>query len=1268
MSSSPQQSPKVSLRQSVSSNPDSHYSGGRNGYAESSSQAGSRASRDGGYPSTPRDRQNSATPDPESVGGKDGHLGVLRRRARRSGGFLLGSAGSSKDDDRKASQETDRKGKSKLEPTDNRKHAERARDRSSRHVDIGSSPLSRPPEDALHEHGLTANDTLDGTHGLDNHKDHDPSNAHGNHGHSGHLEVPSEVRSAAASLDPAQLVQMALSLSEGRRRHASTGLVVPSANGDTRRIRSSGAPIISVPPGSPHGNDDVQLGHYLSTPRSRSQLSQASNQSTPQDSSHSGDTLDQTVLRAEPVVEYQLSSATLARAERVRKYFELSSEYRRLLQHLPPLRPDATAPGNFTVSTKNSPGGHAQVSRIRSNTNSKHELGRPYNPLQLLRNRRVRRRERRPLDPPSGAFEDVDKVKSWLDSVETEASKPSFRTGRDTVDLPSLLPNDENHNPEPVGLPTGHRRTGTASSIISRPANDWSITPAELLADTLWVEQGDNKHYIQNRHGHIIFPSTTRASFESTRPTRRSGETQPPRLTRTETMDSTMSKADESNTERGRKKRKLLSIHRTESEKRKRFPWNAARTRSPSLSSVSSDEGSRPRKESRQPHEFDGENIGPLEKHMRRIMERDALEPHSESPELISPDKWDRTNGTMEQRFANGTPSKNKSQSKNVSPGAGDEASPPQIPEEREDLHTEDERGRSSLEAMDSTGPNSPMLENHVPPIGMSLSPPPSRRPSKHRRPHLNLSILRSTSKDRQNISQTDFAADGDISKGSSRQVSGDVTEQPRTSYESLRPSAVRRHKTTNSISATLQRSDSYLRGRRKGDEKEKEPSSTVSRFFKGGRIGELVRNEGSKLGDRVWKKDPPADARSITSENSLTASDESDTSEDEGGESRKLKRPPTNVSTSGRKSTERQRSPEKKQKYHIPNLPSFKSSDRDHVIRQQSAQSQQSQSSRFKKLALPRLNTDGVSPHTSSPDLLKTNTRTTTGSYHTADGSDGRRKSYGFLAAPTRSKDGKRGSDVSLRAPGQMGRGDGKMPMSGLAKLDSRGSDGTNRHWSISDRAIREKEQASQHQRIQMKHILHVRALFLSSGIKASELARRAESPIEPPERVPKYLIKAAETAGEDLGPVVLKDQFVVAGNLLSKATTASLAQFESALRAFHENTADGYKNRLGDLRHKVADEMTPKVHQSADEADAFVAQLTTHQTLAVKQVNDAIDAVLRSRSRHWRWLKRTGFKFLEWAVQSLLWMVWLVVVVIKLVKGSLAGVIRGIRWMLWL
>ncbi|KAK8195998.1 hypothetical protein M8818_007149 [Zalaria obscura] len=957
----------------------------------------------------------------------DGAVGSI---PERSGGFLLGSAGSSKDDDRKASQETDRKGKSKLEPTDNRKHAERARDRSSRHVDIGSSPLSRPPEDALHEHGLTANDTLDGTHGLDNHKDHDPSNAHGNHGHSGHLEVPSEVRSAAASLDPAQLVQMALSLSEGRRRHASTGLVVPSANGDTRRIRSSGAPIISVPPGSPHGNDDVQLGHYLSTPRSRSQLSQASNQSTPQDSSHSGDTLDQTVLRAEPVVEYQLSSATLARAERVRKYFELSSEYRRLLQHLPPLRPDATAPGNFTVSTKNSPGGHAQVSRIRSNTNSKHELGRPYNPLQLLRNRRVRRRERRPLDPPSGAFEDVDKVKSWLDSVETEASKPSFRTGRDTVDLPSLLPNDENHNPEPVGLPTGHRRTGTASSIISRPANDWSITPAELLADTLWVEQGDNKHYIQNRHGHIIFPSTTRASFESTRPTRRSGETQPPRLTRTETMDSTMSKADESNTERGRKKRKLLSIHRTESEKRKRFPWNAARTRSPSLSSVSSDEGSRPRKESRQPHEFDGENIGPLEKHMRRIMERDALEPHSESPELISPDKWDRTNGTMEQRFANGTPSKNKSQSKNVSPGAGDEASPPQIPEEREDLHTEDERGRSSLEAMDSTGPNSPMLENHVPPIGMSLSPPPSRRPSKHRRPHLNLSILRSTSKDRQNISQTDFAADGDISKGSSRQVSGDVTEQPRTSYESLRPSAVRRHKTTNSISATLQRSDSYLRGRRKGDEKEKEPSSTVSRFFKGGRIGELVRNEGSKLGDRVWKKDPPADARSITSENSLTASDESDTSEDEGGESRKLKRPPTNVSTSGR-----------------------------------------------------------------------------------------------------------------------------------------------------------------------------------NSGIKASELARRAESPIEPPERVPKYLIKAAETAGEDLGPVVLKDQFVVAGNLLSKATTASLAQFESALRAFHENTADGYKNRLGDLRHKVADEMTPKVHQSADEADAFVAQLTTHQTLAVKQALEVVE-----------------------------------------------------------
>ncbi|KAG9994635.1 hypothetical protein KCU78_g18327, partial [Aureobasidium melanogenum] len=108
-----------------------------------------------------------------------------------------------------------------------------------------------------------------------------------------------------ASLDPTQLVQMALSLSEGRRRHVSANLQVPAASTDKRRVRSSGAPVVHVSPGSPMGNDLLQP-------------------TSPGDSGYRASTEDDASFIAGEDITYEFSQATLHRAERARKFFELS--------------------------------------------------------------------------------------------------------------------------------------------------------------------------------------------------------------------------------------------------------------------------------------------------------------------------------------------------------------------------------------------------------------------------------------------------------------------------------------------------------------------------------------------------------------------------------------------------------------------------------------------------------------------------------------------------------------------------------------------------------------------------------------------------------------------------------------------------------------------------------------------------------------------------------------------------------------------------------
>jgi len=95
------------------------------------------------------------------------------------------------------------------------------------------------------------------------------------------------------------------------------------------------------------------------------------------------------------------------------------------------------------------------------------------------------------------------------------------------------------------------------------------------------------------------------------------------------------------------------------------------------------------------------------------------------------------------------------------------------------------------------------------------------------------------------------------------------------------------------------------------------------------------------------------------------------------------------------------------------------------------------------------------------------------------------------------------------------------------------------------------------------------------------------------------------------------------------------------------------------------VADKLTHTVHNSSDEADAFGVRLTTEQTLRIKQVDDAVDEILRMRRRQFRLMRRAGFKLLEWLVLGIMWWVWFVVVCWNSVKKIILGIVRMLKWL---
>jgi len=1080
--------------------------------------------------------------------------------------------------------------------------------------------------------------------------------------------------------DPAQIVNLALNLSESRRRNFSSGShLVPRESVGSRRLVSTGPPTLGLLNNTSGGS----LRHHLQQQRQISRnVSPRSSRSV--SGKGAGSPMSQKEIPAsrrtsalpdfgaaqiyDTVID--ASDATLARVEKARTALELSYEYRRLLQYLPKL-PTPSRSNKSSAKSQTLPAG---------------ELGRVYNPLQYVRNRKVRFNEKRPLDTEGEGWNVLAKVRPWVDTVAV-----GREDGLSRVDRRFHLPPFE-ASQHGLAITDSSQAAGPQARKISRPHTVWEFAASDLLADAYWLHQDDNAMHIEDPNGHKLVtsrhsaqenrPRTSKDSARSSMPRSESGV----RLDRSpERLRASFESFRSESKERGRRllerkePRSPTSDDNGYQTRKSRWPKKFVRSRSPSSSGES--HGAK-RFRHKRGHDHlgsrDDYDNAALEKHMMEMLAREAedsdgaVEKINEQAarEAVSDQESvekEKANGQLFQSAKRRPSAPQRIRTDMPATGRHEVAARASLDEQSFAHH------RMSSDDFDSTAPNSPTTSGFVPSIAINLSPPaspPTSAPSLRKPLPARLNTFRRTrspSLHKRAVSENDLEPDSGASADISRQ----------TTNESPMVNMLRTERSTppsNGLSSTNKTESS--RGSIRSIKEGNALDSRFRGFFKGGRIAELVGSEVSKVGDMIWKKEnsnyPSQTSSPVVSS---FASDESDL--DDGDISALDSSPKGNLPRSKSNSEDigglsRTSTNSEKPKYHMSNLPSFRSSmnrdkgspsttkvsaAHDHITRQQLALRERGRSSRFDRLAPPKIDMQGISPSPSrslSPERAATRTNYDKVSRESSSSRSGRR----FRSADRRL------NGIS-NIPGKVGTGNlAPTGLSGLAVRQQESRErptlGDERQWSISDRGV-----STVRGTITKRDIARVRTLLLSSGVKANEIARRAE---EIPAKPSPFLQDLGDLFGGNVPHLPRSQEYIAAGRMLVSNIEMAIQQLRDTADRFAHSAAGEWHHQIKDIDDHVNYKLTPLVRAAADDADAFSTELTTTHTLAVKRLNDSVEAVLRRRRRRLRWIRRWGWALLEWTLLCIMWMVWFVVMIIQLGRGIIAGIIEGVRWLFWL
>lgn len=1089
------------------------------------------------------------------------------------------------------------------------------------------------------------------------------------------LDGSKQSSAAPLDMDSAQIVNMALSLSESRRQAA-------------RRNISSPLPprLAPLPDGSPGGSlwQHLQQQRRVSrniSPRPGAPARSASGQNVATPLKPGFD--------QEGSYRYHFSPSTLARAQKAKDYLELQAQYRRVLDLVAPLTPDQARRPSSNASVYGSPTSSQILSRPTTRSFDSEKRGRPYNPLQYIRNRKVRTRERKTIDGEAQGFTDVPRVSQWVD----EATK-SVADGQITDSGSSLPPFN---TPEEMANGGSTSRPAVTASKSKRPRVDWVIDPADMLADVYWLEQGTNKNMVEDRDGRRVFVQDSslyrpmsqqmgaRKNLSAPSPgshdaTGRRAETEPPPGLGQET-----SKGESEHvfgSARGRAQQKLQAIkglhHRHNNPANHRY-HDFLRSRSGSLSGSSDNESDRKGRSRGDTVGSSGKGI--LEKQMLEMIEREHGEKELEARQeqeaghrrsLTAETVQPESDSVVHSAAPSRTPSRRRGQ-QSVAEANGDakahKSNPLLVSPERStraSLEVPSTGRRLSID-YDTSYPASPEFKpakgvGLVPALGKDLPPRSSRPSSPSRNP---LSKVKSMFRDR----SRERAQYSDERRGSVEANVLATGATPDTSVDTVKQRPTEREGSISPIHNEISRgSDTSNTSPRNHGSLRHRPDDSygIRGLLKGPRIDSVLRSGVSRVSDLIWRKDMhDADGDSSSS------SDELDTGPDRG--------------------RTRELAAEPGKKTFLDVMPSFVPASQSHSRPPHvdqgpphgadlSSQPLSRQSSRFELLKPPKIDVRDTSDNV-SPAVQQV--RSHRGSDTSVADS---RKSSNAEAV--------RAANSNLNAAISMPQG----------RRLSTATSQSQRHWCISDGNGRP---AAPHAVVSKAEIARLRALVLSSGIMAKEIIRRAEerrspdgllfpgpcatrrpsatpsgspssspppptalAPVTPPTWASIASLHPDPRVREALlsQPLSQTDVFPAAARALAAAIEKAGTEWQSASQTFSAATAPDLHRKVESARQTVAGRLSDMTRSAADEADEVGLDLSQGQRLKVKRVVDVIEKMLRRRRRRFRWVRRGLWLGVEWMLVGFMWCVWFVVVIARMVLGCGRGVRGAVRWVLWL
>ncbi|KAK1965188.1 hypothetical protein LY78DRAFT_693624 [Colletotrichum sublineola] len=1059
-------------------------------------------------------------------------------------------------------------------------------------------------------------------------------------------------------IDSAQIVNMALNLSESRRQVSR------------RTVPSQAIPTLAQLPDATTG---ANLKNHLQQQRrmSRTRSPGPDRALTPRLPSTSilGSPLQATFdMGREGTFRNHFTASTLARAQKAKEHLELMAQYRRLLELVPPIQPHHHHHSRpTTASPPTSSGGIAKIPTYGSSEGSL-RLGRPYNPLQYIRNRKVRARERKAIDGETQGFGDIVKVADWVDEVARWAA--TGQTSAEGCTLPPFADADalERQNATQLAANANKPR---------RPRLDWVIDAADLLADAYWLEQDHHKQLIEDRHWRRIFPqhvdlhrplsrqNEDHGSESGQTPGHKENEeslqmgdprTSNTKLAKSDTDHSTVSARD-------RARQKLHDLtghhhhhhHRHSSSMHSHHDWRHGKTSSDL--SDSENEG-RPKKERRN-------RADTLTSSHQDILEKQMLEMIAMEARENGPQKPQGSGNVTPERNA-GAGSHPQSRQHSRKPSIADFSESDERKSKDKPRHTPlhlQRATRSSLEIpmlgrrisfeVDTSLPNSPdgagRGDPFIPALGGDLSAASSRANSPTRNPFSKVrQIFRERSRERvgDRISEEKSSAEY-------------LPSAPRTPFEASPESSGERRSTERRGSSRSpprrivqrQTGESHKSHRSVTSIKLRSDEPGVRGIFKGARIDNVIRGSVSKIGDLIWRKESD-NAGDVPSEAEGTTTDESDT------EQRGRKRGETPLSRTA--SIRSQGMRQQNHKTYLDVMPTFEPASHDKLKHTQSEPldlpdnsppSASRKSPRFDRLKPPRIDIMSASP-TSSHGSIK----------RLSDVSELEPLSGGRI--PGMKEADKRFKPIITMPPfAPAGR-----PRSGSNR---------SRHWSISDHSP-----APERAPMSKREVARLRALVLSSGIKAMEITRRANEPhtvfadqqtlsqndVQVANIFWPEIAKLSPDPGSVLNKAVPQTElYQFAAKTLGSSIQCSGQEWQKSADLFVSDTVPALHRRVEDVRRRVATDLSAMTRAAADEADETSRDLTLGQRLKIKHTVDVIETMLRRRRRRFRWVRRGMWLAVEWVLVGFMWYVWFVVMILRVFWGVGKGVVGAVKWLLW-